>query len=86
MRGGDSVGEVGDILQVQADTNFSILQCKMTIIRQCSTDMIERDIRDASVIPQVIFACWEEERKVASGELYREFYIHIDDKKRLEKH
>lgn len=50
--GGDSgvgggVGEVGNTLQVHADTNISILGCKMTIIRQCRTDMIERDIRDA---------------------------------------
>lgn len=78
--------EVRDTLQVQADTNISILQCEMTIIRECPTDMIERDIRDASTIPQVIFACWEEERKVATDELYSEVYIHTEDKKRLENH
>lgn len=50
MRGwgvGGGVDEAGDTLQVHADMNISILLCKMTIIRQCPTDMIERDIRDA---------------------------------------
>lgn len=70
---GGSVDEVGDTLQVQAHTNISNLQCKMTIIKQCPTDMIERDIRDAWTNPQVIFTCLEEERKEPAGELYREF-------------